>query len=137
MTEFVEVVCYAKSCKVSFCIEKNRHAQLQRNGEGFYCLNGHLQSYSPGPSEAQKLRQENARLADQARLAQESADYQRSRREAAERSASAYKGQVTKIKKRVGRGVCPCCNRTFADLARHMAGKHPDFEQDQPENEAQ
>lgn len=27
--------------------------------------------------------------------------------------------------KRVGKGVCPCCNRTFQNLGRHMATKHP------------
>lgn len=27
--------------------------------------------------------------------------------------------------KRVDRGVCPCCNRSFQNLARHMATKHP------------
>jgi transposase-like protein len=26
--------------------------------------------------------------------------------------------------KRVGRGVCPDCNRTFQNLARHMCAKH-------------
>lgn len=26
--------------------------------------------------------------------------------------------------KRVDHGVCPCCNRTFRNLARHMASKH-------------
>jgi hypothetical protein len=26
--------------------------------------------------------------------------------------------------KRVDKGVCPCCNRTFKNLARHMAVKH-------------
>ncbi|MBV6448554.1 hypothetical protein [Nitrosomonas sp.] len=41
-------------------------------------------------------------------------------RDAAERSARAYKGQATKIKRRVGRGVCPCCNRHFENLERHM-----------------
>lgn len=25
-------------------------------------------------------------------------------------------------------GACPCCNRTFADMARHMKTKHPDFD---------
>jgi hypothetical protein len=29
----------------------------------------------------------------------------------------------------VANGVCPCCNRTFQNLARHMAGKHPDYEE--------
>lgn len=26
--------------------------------------------------------------------------------------------------RRVNNGVCPCCNRSFANLARHMATKH-------------
>lgn len=27
--------------------------------------------------------------------------------------------------RRVHHGVCPCCKRSFANLARHMATKHP------------
>lgn len=23
--------------------------------------------------------------------------------------------------------VCPCCNRTFQNVARHIAGQHPDY----------
>lgn len=48
-------------------------------------------------------------------------------REAAQHQSRAFKGVVTKLKKRAANGVCPCCNRTFVDLARHMAGKHPTF----------
>ena len=46
---------------------------------------------------------------------------------AAERSAAAYKGHLTRVKRRVGNGVCPCCNRTFKNLADHMTTKHPDY----------
>lgn len=28
--------------------------------------------------------------------------------------------------RRVNRGVCPCCKRSFQNLARHMATKHPE-----------
>tara|TARA_Y100000310_G_scaffold338946_1_gene430083 strand:- start:1163 stop:1354 length:192 start_codon:yes stop_codon:yes gene_type:complete len=48
-------------------------------------------------------------------------------RDAAEKTASTYKGQVTKLKNRAKAGVCPCCNRTFQNLSRHMETKHPDF----------
>lgn len=44
-----------------------------------------------------------------------------------ERSRNAYKGQVTKVKNRVSKGVCPCCNRYFKNLHRHMENKHPDY----------
>lgn len=37
------------------------------------------------------------------------------------------RGVVTKTKNRIGKGVCPCCNRTFVELARHIATKHPDY----------
>lgn len=42
----------------------------------------------------------------------------------------AMKGLVTKTKNRIGNGVCPCCNRTFQNLARHINSKHPDFKKD-------
>lgn len=41
--------------------------------------------------------------------------------------ASYARGQLTKLKRRVSNGVCPCCNRSFADLHRHMTEKHPDY----------
>jgi hypothetical protein len=36
------------------------------------------------------------------------------------------KAQVAS-KERVSAGVCPCCTRTFQNLAQHMANQHPDF----------
>lgn len=50
--------------------------------------------------------------------------------EAVKRSAAAYKGAATRLKNRAKAGVCPCCNRTFQNLARHMASQHPDHETD-------
>ena len=37
------------------------------------------------------------------------------------------KAAKTKIKNRIAAGVCPCCNRTFQNLARHMKGQHPGY----------
>jgi hypothetical protein len=31
------------------------------------------------------------------------------------------------MKKRAVAGVCPCCNRHFRELERHMASKHPKY----------
>ena len=50
------------------------------------------------------------------------------RREQTERQLRAQKGQNTKLRKRVKAGVCPCCNRTFKQLAAHMARMHPEYE---------
>lgn len=40
----------------------------------------------------------------------------------------AQKAAKTRIKNRVARGVCPCCNRSFENLRRHMANQHPDYQ---------
>lgn len=43
-----------------------------------------------------------------------------------ERAAHATtKGQLTKARKRADRGVCQHCNRSFVNVARHVATKHP------------
>lgn len=45
----------------------------------------------------------------------------------AEQRAENIGRQYSRIRERVKNGVCPCCNRTFENLARHMKTKHPDF----------
>ena len=55
-------------------------------------------------------------------LAEEKARHQRTleRLNATEKTATKLERKL----KRVARGVCPQCNRTFRDLARHMSGVH-------------
>jgi hypothetical protein len=36
---------------------------------------------------------------------------------------------IKKANRKAKAGVCPCCNRTFKQLADHMKVKHPDFHQ--------
>ena len=109
------------SCGIEFGVPNEFDDRRRRDGKSFHCPNGHAQSY--GESDAARLkaeREKTARLS--ARLEQE-----RAACAALERRAAAARGQVTKIKKRIANGVCPCCNRTFSDLADHMATKHPDY----------
>ena len=134
MTELVKEICCWKECKVAFGLEAGMQAQLRRNGAWFYCPNGHQQQYTQGKTAEQKLREEleAERLARQ-RAEQNSAMWQDDAREAREeaehqrRRANGYKGHATKITKRAKAGICPCCNRHFVQLERHMASKHPEF----------
>ncbi len=96
----------------------------------FHCPNGHSMSYTE--SEADRLRRERNRLKQAIAQREDEARHERAMREVAERSASAYKGQVTKLKRRAKAGVCPCCNRHFINLERHMASKHPDMNPEEP-----
>jgi hypothetical protein len=118
-------------CAIHFWVPRYFDSRRRADRRSFYCPNGHSQAYTE--SEADKLRRERDRLNQ--RLAQKDDEirHQSERREAAERAAAAARGQVTKIKNRVGRGVCPCCNRTFENLARHMVVKHADYTQEAAE----
>lgn len=106
-------------CGIVFGLDEQFAARRRKDGRLFYCPNGHGLSWKKSLDDEALKR----RLAS----AEANVTHLRDQRDAAERSARSYKGQVTKIKRRVGKGVCPCCNRTFQDLARHMAGQHPDY----------
>lgn len=122
----VPITCSYEGCGVTFALDESyRHAR-QQDHKTWYCPNGHSRYY-PAKSDVEKLSDELAasrRIAENERTRRQR---EQERREHAERQRAAARGQVTKIKRRIGRGVCPCCNRTFADLGRHMAGQHPEF----------
>jgi hypothetical protein len=106
----------------------------KRNGGTFYCLHGHGQVFAKGKSEAEKLREQLDEERRRRQRAEQQIEYEAQiRRQETERAdrernrANGYKGHATRITKRAKAGVCPCCNRTFKQLAAHMANKHPEF----------
>jgi len=107
------------TCGISFGVPLDWDKRRRHDHKLFYCPNGHQQRYT-GENEEEKLKKENARLAQKSRLLQHSLD-------STERSRRAQKGQVTRIKNRIAKGVCPCCNRQFKNLHRHMENKHPEW----------
>lgn len=116
-----EVCC---NCGIEFAMPLAfQNACRADSKKSFYCPNGHGQHYAT--SEADKLRRERDRLKQDAARLQDEIREAREAGAAAQRQASAFKGVATRIRNRVQNGVCPCCNRTFLDLARHMASKHP------------
>lgn len=115
-------------CKCEVWIPNELYSAAKASEKiGFHCAYGHPLVFPKGESEADKLRRERDRLAQRIAQKDDEITRQREMREAAERRASAARGQVTKIKNRVGHGVCPCCNRTFGNLASHMMNQHPNF----------
>ena len=134
MTYLVQVTC--PNCQTVHGIEQHIYdAAKQRNEEmTLHCPNGHPWHYPKGDSQTTILRRErdrlNQRLAmkdDELRAKDQDIEEEREKKNLARRQTRAYKGQVTKIKNRVGKGVCPCCNRQFVNLQRHMDSKHPDY----------
>lgn len=123
-TTFVVEECC--KCGVQFGVTSALHQRRLKDRDWFYCPNGHAQHYV-GKTEAQKLKE---RLA----ATERDRNYYREQREAArqlanhERArANGYKGALTKAKKRISKGVCPCCNRHFDNVQSHMETEHPDY----------
>jgi hypothetical protein len=118
-------------CGVPFAIPEFMRAEKQESGGSWFCPNGHGRGYSVTDAERYRKERDAAiRARDAARIAAEAAQDQA---KAAKRDAAALKGQLTRTRKRIANGVCPCCHRTFTSsrLARHIATKHPDYA-DQP-----
>lgn len=118
------------ACSIDFGIGEDFMARRRRDHGTFYCPNGHANVYK-GPSDTEKERD---RLRQELEVSRSLAAREASRRRQAEDEsrrkdyqARAAKGQLTKTKNRIAAGVCPCCNRTFQNLRRHMAGQHPEY----------
>lgn len=129
------VAIWCSGCGLPYGLPDGYLEQRQRDGKSWTCPNGCVRLYrktteqlalekakvelEAARSLAQREAQRRTRAEGQARLA----EYQR----------RAAKGQLTKTKKRIAAGVCPCCQRTFQNLANHMAGQHPEYvEQETP-----
>jgi hypothetical protein len=109
-------------CGIPFAIPENLHTWLGRkDGNSCHCPNGHKMVFG-------------STLESDLREAREQRDAAR-RREGAtralldqeERSHAATRGHLTRKRvqlQRVEAGVCPHCNRSFQNLARHMKSKH-------------
>lgn len=111
------------NCGVPFAMPSNVDDQFRRNGNSFYCPNGHSQFYTD--TEIKKMR----RLEEQAERARLRESAVRDQLAAAERSARAYKGVATRTKNRAKKGVCPVvgCKRHFVNVERHIISKHPNY----------
>lgn len=118
--ELITETCY--SCGVLFALPKDLREKLleQRERMTFYCPNGHGQSYL-----GKSLKDQLKEVERQRDRAWEAEAEQRRRVQAEQRVTAAYKGQVTKLRKRAVAGTCPFgCRRHFVDLERHVASKH-------------
>jgi len=106
-------------CNIAIYLEESHLRNLRRSHAEFYCPNGHSLNFN-GETEEERLKRELDRQRESTRRWRQDAEH-------FERSRNTYKGVVSKLKKRVGNGVCPECNRTFQNLQRHMCSKHPAF----------
>jgi hypothetical protein len=92
----------------------------RRDHKTWYCSTCASPRHWPQKSDIEMLRGQLASAKDML-------DTVRAEKSRIEYSRRAEKAAKTRIKNRIAKGVCPCCNRTFQDLQRHMTTKHPDY----------
>lgn len=114
------------TCGMVFGLSEQIYTRRRSDHDRFYCPAGHPQYYS---AESDKERAEKAAKRAQELLDQSRRDHDVTKRvlEATNSTLSKKDKQIKRLEKRAKGGACPCCNRTFTSLARHMKSKHPDF----------
>ncbi|MFZ5785500.1 MAG: hypothetical protein ACOY3Y_03565 [Acidobacteriota bacterium] len=137
MTQRLDVLVHPASLVVEDCCECGIYFAMPRDfqerrrfdGKNFFCPAGHPQHYTE-PEKAKlerQLKQAEDRAAREAgwrRHAESTAHH-------AERRRRALQGVVTRTKRRIAAGVCPCCKRHFQNLEDHMKSRHPKYAHDE------
>lgn len=104
-------------CGIAYGLPEGFIEARRKDHKTWHCPNGCKAHYPAGKTDEQKLREAAARetaLKDQ--LA------------AAIRDAEDTRVALLRDRQRFANGVCPCCNRTFQNVLRHMRGEHPDYD---------
>jgi len=107
-------------CHIRFAMPTSLFAQCKEQGhkKPFWCPAGHELIFRDSEldqvrRERDRLKQMNAQLHEEARIAV--------------RARTAAEAEVKRHQRRAKAGLCPCCNRSFVNMQRHMKTKHPDF----------
>jgi len=112
----VHTSCY--KCGVPMFIPAEMNKKLLSTQDSFYCINGHQQCYI-GDSEETKLKRK-------LEIERDTNKFLRKQNETERNRTRAQKAAKTRIKNRIKNGVCPCCNRYFANVHKHMLTVHPE-----------
>jgi hypothetical protein len=112
-------------CGIALAVPANLLRAARNEGQSIYCPLGHPFSWKETEADRQRKRAEQA----EARATREAQRRmaERDLREYTERQLSAQKGATTRAKKRAAAALCPCCKRSFVQLRRHLATKHPEY----------
>lgn len=119
------------NCGLAFGMAETWARQRETDGATFLCPAGCKLRYGPSKIEQLEKRAADEKALLQRRLDQARAERDRANEEAAHAEARArgYKGAMVQARKRSAKGVCPApgCKRSFVDVAKHVATKHPEL----------
>lgn len=119
-------------CGMPFALPRDLRYQARNRNHTIFCPLGHTITWKE--TEETRLRLERDRLKQQtAQLEDEAREARRLAVEASQRAAK-YEAANKRLKKRSAAGTCPCCQRTFSNMAEHMKRQHPEFVTDNGAN---
>lgn len=122
--------CGADGCDALVIMPATMMQEFRDNHNRWYCYRGHPRCFL-GESEEEKLKDQLAAKEKQLQREIKRKEWAQQAEKKAEYQRRAAKGLLTKARNRIKNGVCPCCNRTFKNLARHMEGQHPAWGQEE------
>lgn len=108
------------NCGIVFAMPQFFRKQKIDLGGNFYCPSGHSQHFTK-PT-VTRLQEEIDAKARELRQAKCDLLNVQNAKAAVEKAKAESDRQLARAKN----GVCPCCNRTFTNLHRHMKTKHPE-----------
>lgn len=116
-------VHHCPTCAIAYAAPMRFFKERREDKATFYCPSGHGASYKE--SETDRLRRELEREKQNTQW------WKTASKESQIKGVNIQLGKVkAKLKRtetRVAHGVCPCCNRSFQNVAHHMKTKHPDY----------
>lgn len=121
---FVQECC---ACFMTFGVPERFDAKRREDHKSFFCPNGHSQSYT-GKSEADRLRDQLAAEKHAREQADAMARDRAVQLERTKKRLAATQGVVTRHKKKISAGTCPCCSAQFKNLEAHMKNRHPKWD---------
>jgi hypothetical protein len=107
------------TCGVWHAIPTVMYKTAVEEGGYWHCPNGHQRGFREGRRERDAVLRERDRLKQM--IAQD--DEIAASRARCDKAAK----EIDRLKKRAKAGTCPCCKRTFSNMARHMKTKHPEM----------
>ena len=116
--ELVVMIC--PTCGIVYGLTESYQDRKYKEAGSWFCPNGHGVCYPRESDEKRIARLEAEKIALNARV-----NSVLEQRNAAETLAKSFQDRNKRLRKRVANGVCPCCNRHFVNLERHMKSKHP------------
>lgn len=108
------------ACGVHFQVPNAFYRERYENGKDWYCPNGHVRVFRE--REVDRLKRELETVTKRKEWAEQA-------EKKARHAEAIARGKLKAQTERVKNGVCPCCKRSFQNLRRHMASKHPNWDE--------